>query len=92
MMESVLYGYDDVLKLNSRVYFIGQKARRDPKMNVDNEISRWVHCPVCGAKTRTKVYRDTVMLRFPLYCRQCGQETKIDVLQFEMKKSAEPDT
>ncbi|MBQ3211008.1 MAG: conjugal transfer protein, partial [Oscillospiraceae bacterium] len=25
-----------------------------------NVLSRWVPCPVCGNKSRTKVYADTV--------------------------------
>lgn len=53
--------------------------------------SRWIRCPSCNKKTRTKVYEDTVMLRFPLYCPKCGMETRIDVMKFEYKVSAEPD-
>lgn len=53
--------------------------------------SRWIRCPICGGKTRTKVYEDTVLLRFPLYCPKCKTEVKIDVMQFEMTKSKEPD-
>ncbi|MBP3805642.1 MAG: conjugal transfer protein [Oribacterium sp.] len=53
--------------------------------------SRWIRCPSCNKKTRTKVYEDTVMLRFPLYCPKCGTETRIDVMKFEYKVSAEPD-
>ena len=41
------------------------------------ENSRWIRCPNCDKKTRTKVYADTVMLRFPLYCPKCGTETII---------------
>ena len=55
------------------------------------ENSRWIRCPNCDKKTRTKVYADTVMLRFPLYCPKCGTETIIDVMKFEYKISAEPD-
>ena len=35
-------------------------------------------CPRCGRKTKTKVRSDTVLLRFPLYCTWCKQETTID--------------
>ncbi len=31
----------------------------------------WVRCPVCGAKTRTKVLASTVLFDFPLYCPKC---------------------
>jgi len=53
--------------------------------------SRWIRCPSCDRKTRTKVYEDTVMLRFPLFCPKCRTETRIDVMKFELKVSAEPD-
>ena len=53
--------------------------------------SRWIRCPICGGKTRTKVYEDTILLRFPLYCPKCKTEVKIDVMRFEMTKSKEPD-
>lgn len=49
--------------------------------------SRWIRCPICDNKTRTKVYEDTVMFKFPLYCPKCKIETKIDVLQLKMAKS-----
>ena len=38
----------------------------------------WVRCPVCGAKTRTKVRADTHLVRFPLYCPKCHRETVVD--------------
>ena len=49
--------------------------------------SLWVHCPVCGAKTRTKVYADTVLVKFPLFCPKCKNETMIDVVQLKMVPS-----
>lgn len=49
--------------------------------------SRWIHCPICGGKTRTKVYADTVMFKFPLYCPKCKKEIKDDVLQLKMAVS-----
>ena len=54
------------------------------------EIKRtsiWIHCPICGSKTRTKVFADTVMFNFPLYCPKCKQETKINVMQLKMATS-----
>lgn len=51
----------------------------------DNENnSLWVRCPVCGGKTRTKVYEDTVIVKFPLYCPKCKREICIDVIQLKM--------
>ena len=49
--------------------------------------SFWVHCPVCGAKTRTKVYTDTVLIKFPLFCPKCKRERLIDVVQLKMVPS-----
>lgn len=60
-----------------------QKGNMDNKQNE----SRWIRCPICDGKTRTKVYADTVMFNFPLYCPKCKSETKIDVLQLKMAKS-----
>ncbi len=42
------------------------------------EDTRWVLCPVCGNKTRTKVFADTVLVNFPLFCPKCRQECVID--------------
>ena len=62
-------------------------------MSINKDIlkSRWIRCPACDRKTRTKVYEDTVMLRFPLYCPKCKAKIRIDVMNFELKVSAEPD-
>ena len=53
--------------------------------------SMWILCPVCGSKTRTKVYEDSVLLRFPLFCPKCKRETSINVVKLKMKLSDEPD-
>lgn len=44
----------------------------------------WVSCPLCGRKTHTKVYQDTVLVRFPLYCPKCKKETLIDIAKLKM--------
>ena len=46
--------------------------------------SLWVRCPDCGGKTRTKVYEDTVLVNFPLYCPKCKKERRIDVANLRM--------
>lgn len=38
----------------------------------------FVLCPLCGRRTKTKVYRDTILKRFPLYCGWCKKEIIID--------------
>ena len=53
-------------------------------MNDNQKNSLWIHCPICGGKTRTKVYDDTVLVKFPLYCPKCKKEIKIDVTQLKM--------
>ncbi len=46
--------------------------------------SLWVSCPICHSKTRTKVYSDTVMINFPLFCPKCKIETLINVVKLKM--------
>ena len=53
--------------------------------------SLWVHCPIYGGKTRTKVYEDTVLVNFPLYCPKCKKEIRINVVKLKMVASDEPD-
>ena len=43
------------------------------------EQSFFIHCPICGNKTRNKVRPDTVLQNFPLFCPKCKQECLIDV-------------
>lgn len=60
---------------------------------MDNQVngSRWIRCPICGSKTRTKVYDDTVLIKFPLYCPKCKKEILVNVVQLKMVVSNEPD-
>jgi len=55
------------------------------------EISKWVRCPVCQGKTRVKVYKETVLLQFPLYCPKCRKETMISLIDLKMIVLQEPD-
>lgn len=41
-------------------------------------ILEWIHCPVCGNKTRLQIRTDTELKNFPLYCPKCKQESLID--------------
>ncbi len=50
--------------------------------------SEWVHCPICGHKTRTKLNDETVLIKFPLFYRKCkntilinAQDGKITVIE-----------
>jgi len=53
--------------------------------------SRWIYCPICKSKTRTKVYSDTVLVKFPLYCQKCKKEYLVNVVKLKMVLSDEPD-
>lgn len=46
------------------------------KLNNTNRII----CPICGQNTRLKYNNDTIILRFPLSCPNCKQETTIDLI------------
>ncbi len=46
------------------------------------EEKRWVLCPVCGAKTRLQIFRETELKSFPLFCPKCRQESIINVKNF----------
>ena len=53
-------------------------------MKDNEETQLWIPCPLCGKKTHTKVYQDTVLVNFPLYCPRCKKETLIDVVKLKM--------
>ena len=53
-------------------------------MNNKNRTPHWIPCPVCKENTDVKVYGDTVLLNFPLYCPKCDNETLINVVQLKM--------
>ncbi|MFQ7487217.1 cysteine-rich KTR domain-containing protein [Gemmiger formicilis] len=42
--------------------------------------SYWVHCPICNGKTRVKIYANSILLRFPLYCPYCKTERSVDII------------
>ena len=53
-------------------------------METEPNESRWIRCPICKGKTRTKVYASTFLLNFPLFCPKCKNEFVINVIQFKM--------
>lgn len=53
-------------------------------MNIFQNESRWIRCPICNGKTRTKVYTDTEMFNFPLCCSKCKKEIRVDIMQLKM--------
>lgn len=48
---------------------------------------RWVLCPVCGAKTRLRLLRRTILQEFPLFCPKCRREASSTQEIFKSKKS-----
>ncbi len=36
--------------------------------------AEWIHCPICGNKTRDRIREDTILKNYPLYCPKCKQE------------------
>ena len=55
-------------------------------METEQQAPHWIPCPICKEKTDVKIYADTTLLNFPLYCPHCKQETLIHVVQFKMAK------
>ena len=53
--------------------------------------SKWICCPQCGSKTRVKVYEETVLIKFPLYCPKCKKESLINVNNLKVTIVKEPD-
>ena len=53
--------------------------------------SAWIPCPNCKQRTKTKVYEDTVLLNFPLFCPKCRRETRVNVIKLKMTVCTEPD-
>ena len=50
---------------------------------------RWVLCPRCGAKTRLRLLKSTVLQNFPLYCPKCRRESIINAQNYKI--SFQPD-
>ena len=60
---------------------------KESRMDEIKEDSFWLFCPVCGGKTRTEVCKETVLVKFPLYCPKCRTEILIDVVQLKIVAS-----
>ncbi|MBQ6273883.1 MAG: conjugal transfer protein [Oscillospiraceae bacterium] len=57
----------------------------------EEKAFQWLTCPACKARTKIKLYEDTVLLGFPLYCTKCKREFTVGVIKFNMVVSDEPD-
>ena len=56
------------------------------------KATEWIHCPVCGNKTRLKIRVDTELKNFPLYCPKCRQESLIEAKNLQVTVIKESDT
>ena len=52
---------------------------------------RWVLYPVCGAKTRLRLLRRTILQEFPLFCPKCRRESIINARNFQIEEVNQPD-
>ena len=53
-------------------------------MGKDNNEGVFVLCPVCRAKTRTQIRKDTVLKNFPLFCPKCKGNFLIEARNLEV--------
>ncbi len=53
-------------------------------MSKQYAITDWVHCPLCGSKTRLQLRIDTELKNFPLYRLKCRQESLIDAKDWQV--------
>lgn len=52
---------------------------------------KWIMCPVCGSKTRSRMRSDTILKNFPLFCPKCKAQTLIDADKMIITVVTEPD-
>lgn len=55
------------------------------------DTTEWVHCPVCGRKTRVQIRKDTELKNFPLYYLKCKRESLIEAKNLHITVIKEPD-
>lgn len=60
-------------------------------MDIAKMKRTWILCPICGNKTRTLVYENTVLENFPLYCPKCKMETTVHMKNGMIEIIKEPD-
>lgn len=50
---------------------------------------KWIYCPICHNKTRTKIRLDTVAVKFPVFCPVCKNNFVMDFEKGEAFLSGE---
>jgi len=53
--------------------------------------TKWLLCPACKNKTRTRVRSDTILKKFPLFCPKCKQEFLVNVQKQNTSIIKEPE-
>ena len=48
-------------------------------MDKDKDFQNWVLCPICNNKTRIKIFENTEIINFPLFCPKCKKETIVSI-------------
>lgn len=51
----------------------------------------WIHCPVCGQKTRDKIRQNKILINYSLFCPKCKQENLIRTEKLHIAVIKEPD-
>ena len=52
-------------------------------MEQSTMTEKWVLCPICGGKTRTKIRPDTEAKNLIVFCPKCKRETVMDIKDME---------
>lgn len=55
-----------------------------------SKATEWIRCPVCGNKTRDRARIDTILIKYPLFCPKCKQETLINLKELNLSVIKEP--
>lgn len=56
-----------------------------PILGEKSMTEKWVLCPICGGKTRTKIRPDTEAKNLIVFCPKCKRETVMDIKDMESK-------
>ena len=69
-------------------------VRRWPQIHIrrgrnENMDDIWLYCPGCKRKSRIKVYENTTLIHFPLYCHWCRKEYIISFVDKKMMMEKE---
>lgn len=60
-------------------YALNHNFINEVATTMDEREAFWVLCPTCKGKTRVKIFQDTTLKKFPLFCPKCKRESLIDI-------------